>query len=53
MSIFLVGFIFHMPESLKYSLAKQNIMKFENDKDYICEMNSASDKQIEWIRLLV
>jgi MFS family permease len=35
-SIFLVGFVFHMPESLKYSLAKQDIMKFENDRDYIC-----------------
>lgn len=42
-SIFLLGFIFHMPESLKYSLVKQDIMKFENDMDYICEMNNASE----------
>lgn len=45
MSIFLLGFIFHMPESLKYSLVKQDFMKFENDKDYICEMNRATEEQ--------
>lgn len=43
-SIFLLGFIFHMPESLKYSLVKQDIMRFENDMDYICEMNQATDE---------
>lgn len=52
-SIFLVGFVFHMPESLKYSLAKQDIMKFENDRDYICQMNQAPDKQVDWINMLV
>lgn len=53
LSIFLVGFIFHMPESLKYSLAKQDIMKFENDMDYICEMNKATDEQRDHINRLV
>jgi hypothetical protein len=43
--IFLLGFVFHMPESLKYSLATQDIMRFENDMDYICEMNKASEAQ--------
>lgn len=41
--IFLLGFVFHMPESLKYSLVKQDIMRFENDMDYICEMNKATE----------
>jgi len=49
----LVGFVFHMPESLKYSLAKQDIMKFENDREYICHMNHTPDKQVDWINLLV
>lgn len=52
-SIFLLGFIFHMPESLKYSLAKQDISKFENDMDYICEMNKATDAQRDRINQLV
>jgi MFS family permease len=52
-AIFLLGFIFHMPESLKYSLVKQDIMKFENDMDYICEMNRATDEQREKINYLV
>lgn len=42
-SIFLLAFVIHMPESLKYLLVKENIPKFENDLDYICEMNKASD----------
>jgi uncharacterized PurR-regulated membrane protein YhhQ (DUF165 family) len=42
-AIFLLAFVFHMPESLKYSLVKEDIMKFENDMDYICEMNKATD----------
>jgi len=44
LSIFLIGFLFHMPESLKYSLVKQDIMRFENDMDYICEMNKATEE---------
>jgi len=52
-SIFLLGFIFHMPESLKYSLAKQNISRFENDMDYICEMNKATDAERDKINKLV
>ena len=28
LALFLVGFVFHMPESLKFSLVKQNISKF-------------------------
>lgn len=48
-AIFLLAFVFHMPESLKYSLVKQDIMKFENDMDYICEMNNATDEQREKI----
>jgi hypothetical protein len=52
-SIFLVGFVFHLPESLKYSLAKLDIMKFENDREYICHMNKTPDKQVDWINLLV
>ena len=42
-----------MPESLKFSLVKQDIMKFENDMDYICEMNKATDEQRERINSLV
>jgi hypothetical protein len=53
LSIFLIGFVFHMPESLKYSLAKEDIMRFKNDVDYICEMNQASDRHIDWINKLV
>ena len=51
--IFLLGFVFHMPESLKYSLVKQDIMRFENDMDYICEMNKATEAERQNINDLV
>lgn len=51
--IFLLGFVFHMPESLKYSLVKQDIMRFENDMDYICEMNKATEAERQVINELV
>jgi hypothetical protein len=53
LSIFLTAFLFHMPESLKYTLAKQDIMKFESDIDYICTMNNSSEEQRERINELV
>lgn len=53
LSIFLLGFIFHMPESLKYSLVKLDIEKFENDTEYICEMNKATEQQKQYINDLV
>jgi hypothetical protein len=52
-AIILLAFFFHMPESLKFSLAKQDIMKFQNDMDYICTMNKASEEQIDKINGLV
>lgn len=52
-AIILLAFVFHMPESLKFSLVKQDIMKFQNDMDYICTMNKASDEQVDKINCLV
>lgn len=52
-AVFFLAFIFHMPESLKFSLVKQDIMKFQNDMDYICTMNKASEEQIDKINSLV
>lgn len=52
-AIILLAFFFHMPESLKFSLAKQDIMKFQNDMDYICTMNKTSEEQIDKINGLV
>ncbi len=42
-AIVLLAFIFHMPESLKFSLVNKDIMKFQSDMDYICTMNKASE----------
>ena len=42
-AIVLLAFIFHMPESLKFSLVNKDIMKFQSDMDYICSMNKASE----------
>jgi hypothetical protein len=52
-AIILLAFAFHMPESLKFSLVKQDIMKFQNDMDYICTMNKATEAQIDNINSLV
>lgn len=52
-AIVLLAFIFHMPESLKFSLVKQDIMKFQNDMDYICTMNKATEEKIDKINGMV
>ncbi|CDW77336.1 organic cation [Stylonychia lemnae] len=52
-AVVLLAFIFHMPESLKFSLVKQDIMKFQSDMDYICTMNKASEQQVDKINSLV
>ena len=52
-AVVLLAFVFHMPESLKFSLVKQDIMKFQSDMDYICAMNKTPQEQISKIEDLV
>jgi len=51
-AIVLLAFFFHMPESLKFAMATDDISKFQSDMEYICIMNKCPE-QADKINMLL
>ena len=43
-AIVLLAFFFHMPESLKFAMATDDISKFQSDMEYICGLNGCPEQ---------